>query len=175
ILKSAKVKNIIDEIKGICRECNSIEYYGSKHCYICDCCYYNRDHHCSFLGKCITQNNYKDFISFVLSMNLYFLFSVCFRNYFYELKIINTYLCISLTVYLLFLIVKERNVKNNKDYEKIKFNTLEDVKRIYYIFVERIMGLSKENIILYFLPFFERRVETYDFEVDNMDLAKIKI
>lgn len=39
---------------------------NTKHCKLCDQCFYRMDHHCLFLLKCVAYNNHARFIWFII-------------------------------------------------------------------------------------------------------------
>ena len=56
------IKNIKKEEESEydkCKKCNIItpKILNVSHCYYCDVCVINQDHHCTCLGKCIGKNN----------------------------------------------------------------------------------------------------------------------
>ena len=42
-----------------------------SHCYYCDVCVINQDHHCTCLGKCIGKNNWILFYIAIITIPLY--------------------------------------------------------------------------------------------------------
>ena len=70
------IKNFKIEDKSkydICEDCNIITPKELKvsHCYYCDVCVVNQDHHCTCLGKCIAKNNTIIFYFWIFSIPLY--------------------------------------------------------------------------------------------------------
>lgn len=59
---------IKDEInvKSMCPYCKVKKLKLSKHCFICDHCIRERDHHCNVLGNCIAGNNVKFYLIFLI-------------------------------------------------------------------------------------------------------------
>ena len=56
--------------KKFCKTCQIYKPLRSHHCNRCDNCVEIYDHHCSFINSCIGKNNYKYFISMVISLTL---------------------------------------------------------------------------------------------------------
>ena len=52
----------------VCVLCNVYREPGTSHCYDCNACIIELDHHCPWTGKCIGRNNLKYFYGFVWSM-----------------------------------------------------------------------------------------------------------
>ncbi|ELT89235.1 hypothetical protein CAPTEDRAFT_191019 [Capitella teleta] len=48
-----------------CTSCEILPPTTSRHCKICDKCYYRLDHHCLFLYRCIASNNHCLFVCFI--------------------------------------------------------------------------------------------------------------
>lgn len=73
--------------KQICFDCKVIisnisqivKPKRSKHCEVCDSCVKVYDHHCPWVGNCIGANNYKYFFVFLLSIELFVLFTIPFQ------------------------------------------------------------------------------------------------
>ena len=80
LLKLIENKDI--DISNYCPKCKIYKNYENniKHCYKCDCCIENFDHHCIWMGKCLGKNN----------QNIFFLLIVLIELNF----IINTLICI---------------------------------------------------------------------------------
>jgi len=62
--------SIDDEIvplpgETICNKCHCSRPRGAVHCYDCDACILELDHHCPWTGKCIGKNNLKYFYAFL--------------------------------------------------------------------------------------------------------------
>ena len=60
--------------------CNKCKTSDGQHCYQCDLCFKDLDHHCGVIGRCVAKNNLKYFYIFmvwtVVSIGyLYFIFA----------------------------------------------------------------------------------------------------
>lgn len=73
LTKSTTDYTDFSKIKGICKKCNKITDNRTKHCEICNTCYYKRDHHCIMTGKCIASHNFKNLYFSMLFILFYFL------------------------------------------------------------------------------------------------------
>ena len=74
-------KNEID-LWSYCIKCKIKKEADSNHCYFCDECYSDFDHHCIWLKKCIAKNNKKNFYSLILIilLNATFNIIICFLS-----------------------------------------------------------------------------------------------
>ena len=75
------IKNIEKEEESNydrCKICNIItpKKLNVSHCYFCDVCVINHDHHCTFFGKCIGKNNCILFYTTIVTVPLYLI--ICF-------------------------------------------------------------------------------------------------
>jgi palmitoyltransferase len=72
------------EVKHYCPRCYVKKNINSRHCFICDRCVEDFDHHCYWINNCVGGKNYTFFIIFIilniliLSYNLYLDFSIVF-------------------------------------------------------------------------------------------------
>ena len=75
-----------------CKVCNIITPKKLKvtHCYYCNVCVIDQDHHCTFFGKCVGKNNCCTFYTALASLPLYmimgFITLVCYAVYVDELR-----------------------------------------------------------------------------------------
>ena len=70
IIYSEKDKNENENEKIYCHTCKFLYPKNNKrmeHCYTCNICICNYDHHCGVIGKCVGKYNFFLFIIFVLS------------------------------------------------------------------------------------------------------------
>ena len=51
-----------------CVPCRILRPSRTLHCYSCDICIYEYDHHCAWVGKCIGRDNLSQFKCFLLSV-----------------------------------------------------------------------------------------------------------
>ena len=74
-------KNQID-MWYYCIKCQIKKEANSNHCYFCDECYSDFDHHCIWLKKCIGKNNKKNFYALILIILLNSIFNliICFLS-----------------------------------------------------------------------------------------------
>ena len=70
LLKLIENKNI--DISNYCPKCNIIIHNENriKHCYICDCCIEDFDHHCIWIGKCLGKDNKNIFLLLLVLIEL---------------------------------------------------------------------------------------------------------
>lgn len=54
-----------------CFVCQFVPVEGSRHCRVCNKCVKGFDHHCRWLNTCIGVNNYRAFVSLLISSILY--------------------------------------------------------------------------------------------------------
>ena len=62
--------------KYYCRPCRLIRWVGVEHCYDCDVCIQDLDHHCPWTSKCIGKGNMFTFYAFVTTSCGLFLYIV---------------------------------------------------------------------------------------------------
>ena len=63
--------NAGDAEKGgmtFCSICSVYRPPGAQHCYDCECCVEELDHHCPWTGKCIGKYNLKFFYAFLKNL-----------------------------------------------------------------------------------------------------------
>ena len=63
-----------NEPKAHCYWCEVRVPNASKHCKYCDKCVHRFDHHCAWLNNCVGSENYRDFVSVLVSTLLFTLF-----------------------------------------------------------------------------------------------------
>ncbi|GBG26830.1 Palmitoyltransferase [Hondaea fermentalgiana] len=68
-------------VRGLfCNRCNIYRPYTATHCYDCDACIEEHDHHCPWTGHCIGKNNLTFFWVFLSSLLFHFVFVVIVLN-----------------------------------------------------------------------------------------------
>ena len=114
-------KNI--DINNYCPKCN-INFNGNfiKHCYICDQCIEDFDHHCIWIGKCVGKSN-KNIFSLLLILIL--------MNF-----IINTIICIVIEPIF------------NRKY-KIVNNKLNNENMVHILFLANLINLIFGSFIIF--------------------------
>lgn len=66
-----------------CKICKIVKTKVTHHCHRCNICTDNFEHHCDWMGKCITKQNYYIFIIFIASI---------IASYFYIINIISSHI-----------------------------------------------------------------------------------
>ena len=91
-IKSNKKKYLLNLIENdnkneidmwyYCIKCQIKKEANSNHCYFCDECYSDFDHHCIWLKKCIGKNNKKNFyvLILIILLNSVFNLIICFLS-----------------------------------------------------------------------------------------------
>jgi hypothetical protein len=103
-----EIQRIYTERK--CKTCNIIRPKKCSHCFICDNCVLEFDHHCAFVSNCIGKRNHKYFLLFLLYGSLFML----------PLIILNTIVIIN--VYII-------------NYNEILYHIIKGNKYILYLIV----------------------------------------
>jgi hypothetical protein len=89
------IQNIKKEEKSkytMCQLCNIItpKQLHAIHCYYCDVCVIDQDHHCTCFGKCVGKNNCCTFYTSLVTIPLYmvmgFITLVCYAIYIDEVQ-----------------------------------------------------------------------------------------
>ena len=70
MILGGELVNLIGQPRDEYYLCNLCHFYIKKsryahHCFDCDICIENHDHHCPWTGHCIGRNNYYSFFVFV--------------------------------------------------------------------------------------------------------------
>lgn len=81
---------------GICDKCKKIKVVDSTHCEICDACFYKKDHHCMWIGRCVAADNSREYYLFCLFFNLYLFARVGMDS---NVLFVNVYLLFFMTVF----------------------------------------------------------------------------
>lgn len=61
-----------------CQKCKLIKQESVRHCYDCDVCIFNHDHHCPWIGKCVGGGNTGKFYCFLLILPMTFILFIIF-------------------------------------------------------------------------------------------------
>ena len=89
--KYIESKNINEKNWSKCNKCNIMtpKEFNISHCYDCDICVREQDHHCPWTGKCIAKYNLISFYFFVNSLLIYFIniFVTLYASLFYQSKL----------------------------------------------------------------------------------------
>ncbi|KAL3876629.1 hypothetical protein ACJMK2_034447 [Sinanodonta woodiana] len=59
-----------ENIKMFCIECEIVTTKDTKHCKLCDQCFYRMDHHCLYLLKCVAHKNHAVFVWFISAVTV---------------------------------------------------------------------------------------------------------
>jgi len=78
-LSVIKVNKIPVTIKW-CNTCNIYRPPRATHCSTCDNCVFRMDHHCPYIGNCVGQRNYREFVFFIFSIFATCAFAVPFSS-----------------------------------------------------------------------------------------------
>ena len=152
----------------ICQYCYIVKHYGIKHCLICNKCIYMKDHHCSWINKCIGQFNIKYFILFLLYLflasyisfiqNCYFIITKKFIKIIFEYSFNEQiFLIIFVILDIIYVIISIKllyDQYNNLDYYSVlidnKKNTIIEIRSKYEIICEY---FGEDFSIGWFFPF----------------------
>ncbi|KAF7702650.1 Palmitoyltransferase ERF2 [Cucumispora dikerogammari] len=81
--KSARTSN--SNSKKICGECRKDKNEGYTHCYECQTCILNKDHHCIWLDSCINEDNWTLFNAMILVQSI-----LCFNGMYRSIILLDT-------------------------------------------------------------------------------------
>lgn len=84
IIKDSSLKKPVFGEGTYCEHCQMIRPARSWHCMKCNVCIIKRDHHCTFLARCIGMYNLRYYILFLGHVMLSMLYMSC-CNYFYTM------------------------------------------------------------------------------------------
>ncbi|KAG0439511.1 Palmitoyltransferase ZDHHC16B [Dictyocoela muelleri] len=87
-------------VSGVCDKCKKLQFIDSSHCEICNECFYKRDHHCMWIGRCVAHDNSREYYLFCLFFNVYLLLSI---NMSYTIRFLNVYLTFFITCFNVYL------------------------------------------------------------------------
>jgi palmitoyltransferase len=104
---SLVIKNY--NINRICPYCKVNKIFLSKHCFICNHCVQEQNHHCNMIGNCIGKENMKFYLFFLFCCFVYFLF-----EYFISFKIFLIYEITKFNekMFIPFIFIYRRNFKD---------------------------------------------------------------
>lgn len=75
-----------ENLNNVCPWCITRNAHTTKHCYYCNKCVDNHDHHCIWLRNCVGKNNYLHFFIFLFLILVKIVatiyFSIESKNYF---------------------------------------------------------------------------------------------
>ena len=64
------------DLTNYCYKCYIKKEDNIKHCIICDKCYYEFDHHCYWINKCVAKNNFKLFKIFLIEAFIFLMLNL---------------------------------------------------------------------------------------------------
>lgn len=136
-------KNVVEDGNELCDRCKVFHNNKANYCMFCDQCFFKKDHHSPWLGRCIHNQNNKDFFGLLLFLHVSLLFLSFVLNFVFLFFV-------SLVVlgYLSFICYVWSHNFTTREYflgEKStpSFNVLYNV-----LFEE-----SLQNVVILFLPF----------------------
>lgn len=111
------------EIKGRCGECNFLRCERTFHCDICKACFYKRDHHCMWIGRCVAYRNFAYFFFFLVffaaSRGLFLTFGdSAFCPLLHDAHILTLALSTAYIVWCLFLLITDQTTTEYTSLEK---------------------------------------------------------
>lgn len=73
--KNLKFSKIIEnrDPKTLCPFCEVSYTQDSRHCFICNKCVHNFDHHCPWLNNCVGRDNHLVFYAYITTLLVYFI------------------------------------------------------------------------------------------------------
>lgn len=72
-----------DKALRFCSRCDLERPLEARHCYDCDLCVLDLDHHCPWTGKCIGAKTINNFYAFLVTLLVHITFVVVFTIYFF--------------------------------------------------------------------------------------------
>ena len=67
--RAALIEDARIDTVTVCQFCNIFREQGTSHCYDCNACVLELDHHCPWTGKCIGKYNLRYFYGFLWSIS----------------------------------------------------------------------------------------------------------
>ncbi|KAM0677025.1 Eukaryotic peptide chain release factor GTP-binding subunit [Binucleata daphniae] len=109
---SVRVHNNIREIlvdgdyfeEKFCEDCCTFTNNLVTHCYYCQCCVLNRDHHCIWLDTCITRYNMKKFLWLLNSTTIMVYYNLKNSRYMFYIEDVYFY-CVSCVFAVMLLLI----------------------------------------------------------------------
>ena len=86
---------------GYCTQCQVLKLQRTRHCYDCDRCVRNFDHHCMWLGNCVGCANYSVFIAYLILQTILLIANVVLGGK----SLLATLLTARLSIYLIFALL----------------------------------------------------------------------
>lgn len=118
--KTPKISNNIPvQTRSLCIVCNIFCSPLTFHCDTCNKCYYKRDHHCPWIGKCVAADNYREFYFFVMFLDIFLGMRMMNSNYCFNVGFLGGYMlvCVSgLFLWMNFLICVDQTGSEYRKY-----------------------------------------------------------
>ncbi|EJW02861.1 hypothetical protein EDEG_02741 [Edhazardia aedis USNM 41457] len=118
------------EARGICTKCMRLKSSRTFHCDACRKCYYKRDHHCPWIGKCVAAGNFREFYLFIGFLIISILSRIILPSVSSKIGFFHNYLCGFLIIFFIFvnfLVCIDRTSaefnKNNQSNSFIKYRS----------------------------------------------------
>ena len=71
-VKDIEFENLVETLdpNQLCPDCETVYSQDVRHCFMCNKCIYDLDHHCTWINNCVGNNNFKEIKVEIIQLGL---------------------------------------------------------------------------------------------------------